>query len=140
MGDLSYAGRYRKGARFEYDVRDHLEEHGWASTRAAGSKGGMKTDLVAFHPLGVILLVQCKTNGVISEAEWNRLYEVSLWNPSMRAVIAHKTTGRISLDKIVGYRVRMKPMMNRIRYDASKANKELALRESAVQTLDSVAR
>lgn len=137
---ITAAGRYRKGRTFEYDVRDHLEAHGWASTRAAGSKGGMKTDLVAFHPLGVILLVQCKTNGVISEAEWNRLYEVSLWNPTWRAIIAYKIDGRISLDKITGFRVRMKPTTNRIRYDASKANKELALRRSAVQTLDRVAR
>jgi hypothetical protein len=137
---ITAAGRYRKGRTFEYDVRDHLAEHGWVSTRAAGSKGGMKTDLVSFHPLGVILLVQCKTNGVISESEWNRLYEVSLWNPMTRAVIAYKIDGNISLDKLTGYRVRMKPMLNRIRYDASKATQELALRGVADQTLDKLAR
>lgn len=137
---ITAAGRYRKGRTFEYDVRDHLAEHGWATTRAAGSKGGMKTDLVSFHPLGVVLLVQCKTNGIISGEEWDRLYEVATWNSAWRAVIAYKIDGRISLDKITGYRIRMKPTLNRIRYDASKANKELALRRSAVQTLDSVAR
>lgn len=137
---ITAAGRYRKGRTFEYDVRDHLAEHGWATTRAAGSKGGMKTDLVSFHPLGIVLLVQCKTNGIISGSEWDRLYEVALWNPTWRAVIAYKIDGKISLDKITGYRIHMKPTMNRIRYDAAKANRELALRRSAAQTLDTVAR
>lgn len=132
MGDLSYAGRYKKGARFEYDVRDHLTEHGWVSTRAAGSKGGMKTDLISIHPLGVILLIQCKTNGVISEAEWNRIYEVALWNDCMRAIIAYKgDRGGIVLDKITGFRVRMKPNLNRLRYDPAKANLSLASRNNS---------
>lgn len=140
MAPLSYAGRYRKGRTFENDVSDHLETNGWSSVRAAGSKGNTKADLISFHPLGVILLIQCKTNGIISAEEWDRLYEIALWNPFTRAILAYKPKpGKIVYDKLTGPRVRMKPMMNRIPYDPGKASRIAAEGKSPVANLDSLA-
>lgn len=58
---------YRKGSRIERLVRDHLQEHGYAVIRAAGSKGA--ADLAAFAN-GLVLFVSVKrTNALISPAE-----------------------------------------------------------------------
>lgn len=48
---------YEKGRRAEYEVRDHLQAHGYAVIRSAGSKG--IADLVAFRR-GFVLFVQVK--------------------------------------------------------------------------------
>lgn len=80
---------YQKGTRFERKVIDHLagneregiEGFGYTVVRAAGSKGDSKADLIAFHPTLPIMLIQCKTDGKISKAEWDRLYEVASWYP-----------------------------------------------------------
>lgn len=69
---------YRRGRKFEWDVRDDLADNGYAVVRAAGSKGDTKVDLVAFKP-GQQLLVQCKGSGRCDPAEWDRLYEVAGW-------------------------------------------------------------
>lgn len=70
---------YAKGARFEHKVRDHLVELGYSVIRSAGSKGDAKVDLIAFHPSRPMMLIQCKTDGSISKAEWDRLREVAGW-------------------------------------------------------------
>lgn len=72
--------RYNQGRQFEQKVAGFLADAGLAVVRAAGSKGTGKMDLVAFVPDGRVLVVQCKTTGVISPAEWNRLVEVSRWH------------------------------------------------------------
>jgi Holliday junction resolvase len=121
MKELSAAGRYRKGRTFEYACADALAAVGWRTVRAAGSKGETKADLVAFHPSGLVALVQCKaddSDGAISAAEWDALYETALWLPHTGiALIAYKPSrGKIKFDLITGYRVPRKPLMNRREY------------------------
>lgn len=117
---------YRKGAEFERKIRAALEAAGYAVGRGAGSKGTTKSDLIAFSPHGTILIVQAKTNGVISADEWNRLFMISEWSASTVPVIGFKSRGKaldgvnkggIVLDEITGYRVRGKPLANRVRYE-----------------------
>ena len=131
-------GSYVKGTAFERAIRDKLHAAGYAVCRGAGSKGSSKADLVAFSPHGHILIIQAKTNGVISEQEWNRLYEISLWSgkasimsddkggitsgPIFRTlvvpIIAYKAErGRLVMDEITGFRVHRKPRENRQPYD-----------------------
>ncbi|MEM0459319.1 MAG: hypothetical protein QXZ31_05590 [Thermofilaceae archaeon] len=50
---------YRKGRRFEYEVRDFLKELGWLVLRCAGSK---PFDLVALKRGLPPLLIECKAN------------------------------------------------------------------------------
>lgn len=50
---------YRKGRRFEYQVRDFLEQLGWVVLRCAKSR---PFDLVALKD-GKVVLIECKLNG-----------------------------------------------------------------------------
>lgn len=124
--------RYRKGTTFEYVIRDKLHPYGYAVARGAGSKGSSKADLVAFSPHGSILLIQAKTNGVISADEWNRLWMISEWSlvqtfdayeepmtyQPVIPIIAYKDArGRLLMDEIVGPRVPRKPQENRKPFD-----------------------
>lgn len=108
---------YDRGRSFEYRVIDDLEVSGWVSVRAAGSKGPTKADIIAFHPVKGIILVQCKINGIVSAEEWNRIYEVSGWTPGTKAIIAERPKrGVIAYWQITGERIPYKPAMNRIEY------------------------
>jgi hypothetical protein len=69
---------YATGTRFEHKCRDDLEANGYDVIRAAGSKGSTKVDLAAFKP-GQLLLIQCKSDGVLPPAEWDRIVEVAGW-------------------------------------------------------------
>lgn len=69
---------YRKGADFERKIVNHLIENGYFAMRAAGSKGGSKADIIAFKP-GQLLLIQAKTDGKLSAAEWNQILKVAGW-------------------------------------------------------------
>lgn len=128
---------YQRGTAFERKIRDALHAAGYAVARGAGSKGSSKADLVAFSPHGKILLIQAKTNGIISESEWDRLYDVALWSadlvpdwdssdPDARfavcrtviPIIAYKgDRGRVVMDELTGFRVYRKPRENRRPYD-----------------------
>lgn len=109
---------YANGRSFEYKVMEDLERSGWVSVRAAGSKGDTKADIVSFHPTGIVALSQCKTNGIISAIEWNRLYEVAMWSPNTVALIADRPArGKIGYWLITGERVPYKPTMNRIAFN-----------------------
>lgn len=86
--------QYRSGATFERKVAEWLSGRAMAVVRAAGSKGAGKMDLVAFAPDGRVLIIQCKTTGLIGPAEWNRLVEVATWsaggqlpNPQWRVTV-----------------------------------------------------
>ncbi len=108
---------YANGRSFEYKVMEDLERSGWVSVRAAGSKGSTKADIVAFHPSGIVGMIQCKTNGIISAEEWNRLHEIALWSPNTIALIADRPSrGKIGYWLITGERVPYKPSMNRIAF------------------------
>jgi hypothetical protein len=69
---------YATGTKFEHKCRDDLEANGYDVIRAAGSKGSTKVDLAAFKP-GQLLLIQCKSDGVLPPAEWDRIFEVAGW-------------------------------------------------------------
>jgi len=115
---------YNNGRSFEYKVMEDLSVSGWVSVRAAGSKGTTKADIVAFHPDGRIMMVQCKTNGIISAEEWNRLHEVAGWNEHSTAVIAERPKrGKIAYWAITGKRVPYKPTVNRIEYFPHSSSK-----------------
>jgi hypothetical protein len=84
---------YAQGTRFEHKVRDHLAENGYEVVRAAGSKGSSKVDLIALKP-GELLFIQCKRTGLISPAEWNRVFEVSGWVAALPLVASNGLLGR----------------------------------------------
>lgn len=64
---------YRRGRRLEYEVRDLFASRGWLVVRAAGSK---PVDLVCIRD-GQAVLVECKYNDRPSQAELEKLGEVS---------------------------------------------------------------
>jgi Holliday junction resolvase len=71
------ATNYRRGARFEYSVRDKLYEKYGAVyvVRSAGSHG--VADLVAFFSWGEVWFVQCKTDGNLPNREKEKLFETA---------------------------------------------------------------
>lgn len=64
-----------RGIYLERRVAEILGQRGYFTIRAAGSHG--IADVVAIRP-GHVVFVQCKTNGIVSGTEWNRLWEVTL--------------------------------------------------------------
>ena len=65
------ASRYAIAREFEYKVRDDMRRRNYIAIRAAGSK--TPADIYAFD-LERKVFIQCKTNGVMGPAEWNRFY------------------------------------------------------------------
>ena len=84
---------YATGTRFEHKTIADLENNGYEIIRAAGSKGATKTDIAAFKP-GQLLLVQCKRNGALPPAEWDRLVEVAGWVGALPILAANGVNGR----------------------------------------------
>lgn len=75
---------YARGAAFERRVVAKLEAAGWLCVRAAGSHG--VADVVALRGTynGTrVMLIECKTGGVIPPATWDELYsraqDVKAW-------------------------------------------------------------
>jgi hypothetical protein len=76
--------RYRRGRAFEYKVRDWYQSRGCFVVRAAGSH--TPADLIVLPPSGgplrwdfgphIPILVQCKTDGKLSQTDRNRLNEL----------------------------------------------------------------
>jgi Holliday junction resolvase len=66
---------YGRGRRFELDVAADLECYGYGVMLAPGSHGSMKIDILAQHPDGTQLWIQCKSNDIhkIAASEWNTL-------------------------------------------------------------------
>lgn len=94
--------QYEVGRRFEYKVRDDLAANGYEVLRAAGSKGGTKADLLGFKP-GQLLLVQCKRDGKLPAAEWDRLVEVAGWVGAVPLVAGNGERGRgIAYGRLLG--------------------------------------
>jgi len=84
--------QYATGTRFERKTRDDLRPNGYSVIRAAGSKGDSKIDLVAIKP-GQLLFIQCKSDGKISPAEWDRLWEVAGWVGAIPLLAANGPRG-----------------------------------------------
>lgn len=85
---------YAQGTAFERKVINDLVGWGYVTIRAAGSKGTGKIDVVAFHPVGPQLLVQCKRTGDISPGEWNRIREVAGWAGAVPLLAENGPHGR----------------------------------------------
>lgn len=97
---------YATGKRFEDKVRNHLRDNGYTVIRAAGSKGDSKIDLVALKP-GQALFVQCKADGVLPPAEWDRLHEVSSWVQALAVLASNAPRGRgVRYDRLIGRKLR----------------------------------
>jgi Holliday junction resolvase len=84
---------YETGKRFEDKTRKHLVENGYDVIRAAGSKGSTKVDLVAVKP-GQQLFIQCKSDGDLPPAEWDRVLEVARWVNALPILAANGPKGR----------------------------------------------
>ncbi len=65
---------YTRGANFERRVRAYFEKASWFVIRSAGSHSLI--DLVAFKG-GEVMLIQCKTDGVLSVGERQQLGELA---------------------------------------------------------------
>lgn len=62
--------KYRKGARFELEVRDILQEDDWVAIRSAGSHGII--DILAVK-VDTKWFIQCRTSGNLSPKEREEL-------------------------------------------------------------------
>jgi len=62
---------YEKGRKFEYEVKQLFERHGWFCIRSAGSK---KIDLVCIKN-GRVLLIECKRSWGEYTGETRKLAE-----------------------------------------------------------------
>lgn len=92
---------YKKGRRFEYRVRDFLEDNGYFVIRSAGSKGIV--DLAAFK-FGEVLFVQSKGNSKpLCVEEWNDLYSKARQNGAT-PVHAYNDKGKIVLKRLMSLR------------------------------------
>ena len=84
---------YAKGRRFEYSVKNKLEKAGFYVVRSAGSHGAF--DLVAIRK-GIVLGVQCKTNGYLPPGERVKLLQIQeLYG--IIACIAYRENNRIRI-------------------------------------------
>lgn len=77
---------YEKGRRFEYRVRDHLQEKGYFVLRSPRSGG--PADLVALKR-GEILLIQCKMNGYLPSDEEKQLIALTK-SLGAKAILAYR--------------------------------------------------
>ncbi|MEU4772946.1 hypothetical protein [Micromonospora sp. NPDC023644] len=97
--------RYDTGRRFEWKTRDDMTANGYDVLRAAGSKGGTKIDLVGFKP-GQLLVVQCKEDGKLGPAEWNRVHEVAGWVGAIPLLAANGPRGRgVTYTRLLGPKI-----------------------------------
>ena len=98
-------GQYRKGAKFERQVKDFLEEDDWTVIRSAGSH--TVSDLVAIkpqpealqHPAPWVWLIQCKTDGRLKPKERDGLLELEE-HLHVIPMLAYKVKGKIKLERV----------------------------------------
>jgi Holliday junction resolvase len=81
--------QYRRGAAFEYRVRDFFEREGFIVIRSAGSHGPV--DLACFRR-GLCILIQCKISGGFGAQDINKM------------ALARKQTGFVVLGARKGRR------------------------------------
>jgi len=88
-----------KGDRFEYRVRDDLEERGYHVIRTPASKSCV--DLWGIAPDDV-LLVQCKTNGRLDPAPWNELFDLAMRVGGTPLLASKPVRGGLAYHRLVG--------------------------------------
>jgi hypothetical protein len=97
---------YAAGTRFERKVRTDLRNNGYTVIRAAGSKGDSKVDLVALKP-GQALFIQCKADGTMPPAEWDRLFDVAGWVSAYPILASNGLRGRgVRYYRLLGHKRR----------------------------------
>lgn len=64
---------YRRGRRFEYEVKQYIEDRGWKAYRTAGSHG--EADIIGIKD-NVTLLIQCKYNIKPTKQEKEKLFNL----------------------------------------------------------------
>ena len=72
--------KYAKGANFEREIVKDLRSRGYWCIRAAGSHGKVDVLAIKLHQKEIfprILMIQAKTDGRISLAEWNEVYHTA---------------------------------------------------------------
>lgn len=90
-------GQYAKGAHFERQVKDFLEQDGWVVIRSAGSHS--VSDLVAIEPGPIVRLIQCKVNGKLKPEERVTLLRLESFL-NIVPMLAYKEKGKIKLEQI----------------------------------------
>ncbi|WP_422744291.1 restriction endonuclease [Micromonospora sp. WMMD754] len=96
---------YRSGTWFEHKTIDDLQDNGYETIRAAGSKGSTKVDIVALKP-GQLLFIQCKRSGALPPAEWDRVVEVAGWVGAIPLLAANGPRGRgVTYTRLLGPKV-----------------------------------
>jgi len=88
---------YRKGRRFEYQVRDQLERLGYWVVRQSRSAF---PDLIALKR-GEILLVECRLRGRLTNMERKRLMELAE-RLGARPLLAYREGRRLILEELDG--------------------------------------
>ena len=63
--------QYSRARQFEYKVRDDMTEHGFIAVRSPASKTPADVYCIGYETK---VFIQCKTNGVLGPAEWNKFY------------------------------------------------------------------
>jgi len=91
--------QYAKGYAFEQKVAGHLTQDGYFCIRAGGSHG--VADVVALKA-GQALLVQCKTDGVISIADWNALLRAANMAGAVALLALRPKRGVIEYRQLMG--------------------------------------
>lgn len=103
---MAVVNHYAAGTRFERKVRTDLRDNGYTVIRAAGSKGDSKVDLVALKP-GQALFIQCKADGVLPLAEWDRLFQVAAWVDAVPILAGNGPRGRgVIYTRLLGHKRR----------------------------------
>lgn len=65
---------YNRGSAFERRIKRELEDAGYYVTKSGGSKGPVDLSVVDCN--GHPYFIQCKKDGRISKANWNKLREL----------------------------------------------------------------
>lgn len=88
---------YERGRRLEWDTVKDLDDNGYATIRAASSKG--IADVVGFKP-GQVLFIQAKTNGIISPADRVNLLWLAAMIPGGIAIVVSRP--RVTYRRLTG--------------------------------------
>ena len=93
---------YTRGYAFEQKISGQLTQDGYWCMEARGSHGIV--DVIALKP-GQVLLIQAKTDGVISIRDWNQLLELGERLNAVPLLAWRPRRGHIEYWRLIGPRV-----------------------------------
>jgi Holliday junction resolvase len=100
MGIRVMVNQYRRGSRFELQVKKMFEARGYYVMKSAGSRGIadlIALDKVSAQECGPHILIQCKLDGVMSEKEKSELVQLAILTHTT-AMLVYKADGEIIED------------------------------------------